>query len=91
MASIAIEDRELYSKYEAGFGEIFAKYRGEIVAVSDEPRVVEGEWPYTRAVLIRFPDDDEARRWYESPEYQALAEHRWSASQGSIIAVQGLS
>lgn len=91
MANIAIADREPYSEYEAGFAEIFARYRGEILAVSDEPRIIEGEWPYTRAVLIRFPDEVEARRWYESPEYQALAEHRWRASTGSIISVPGIA
>ena len=89
MAHIAIEDRDEYARYEAGFLEIFSQYRGELLAVSDAPEVVEGEWPYTRAVLIRFPDAEEARRWYESPEYQALARHRWNASTGSIIRVDG--
>ena len=76
--------------YEAGFMQVFSKFRGELLAVSDTPQVVEGDWPYTRAVVIRFPDAEEARRWYESSEYQALAEHRRRASKGSIIALAGL-
>jgi len=48
--------------------------------------VIEGEWPFTRAVLLRFPDEEEARRWYQSPEYQALSQHRWNASTGTVIA-----
>jgi uncharacterized protein (DUF1330 family) len=89
IANITVEDWDEYGKYQEGFLEIFARYRGEILAVSDEPRVVEGEWPHTRAVLLRFPDEAEARRWYESPEYQAIAQHRWRASKASIIAVEG--
>ena len=89
VASIAIEDRETYGRYEAGFLEVFAKFEGELVAVSDAPRVVEGEWPYTRAVLLRFPDAAAAERWYASPEYQAIARHRWQASTGSIISFDG--
>jgi uncharacterized protein (DUF1330 family) len=89
MARIAIEDPEEYGRYQAGFLDVFSRFEGELLAVSDEPQVIEGEWTHTRAVLIRFPDADEARRWYESPEYQALAKHRWNASKASIIAVVG--
>ncbi len=90
MASIAIEDPEEYGKYQDGFLEVFEKYQGQLLAVSDEPEVVEGDWPFTRAVLLRFPDEAEARRWYESTEYQAIAQHRFRASTSSIVAVQGL-
>ena len=91
IASIAVNDWEKYAKYQAGFLDIFARYKGEVLAVSDEPQIIEGEWPFTRAVVIRFPDADEARRWYESPEYQALAQHRWQASRASIISLEGLT
>ncbi|OQX86331.1 MAG: hypothetical protein B6D63_00240 [Candidatus Latescibacteria bacterium 4484_7] len=74
IAQIKINDREEYDIYENGFDEIFAKFKGIIVAVDEDPVVLEGEWPYTRTVLIRFPDEKEARRWYESPEYQSRRE-----------------
>ena len=90
VASIAVRDWEEYGKYQAGFLDIFTKYRGELLAVSDEPQVIEGKWPFTRAVLLRFPDEAEARRWYDSPEYRALSEHRWRASTGVVIAFEGL-
>jgi uncharacterized protein (DUF1330 family) len=38
--------------------------------------VLEGDWPYTRTAIIRFADDAEAKRWYNSPEYQAAAKFR---------------
>ncbi len=91
VASIAVKDWDEYGKYQDGFLDIFAKYKGELLAVSDEPRVMEGEWPYTRAVVIRFPDEAEARRWYESPEYQKISEHRRRGSKGTIIAFEGLA
>lgn len=90
VANIAIENRDEYTKYERGFPEIFARYQGELLAVSDSPVVIEGEWPYTRAAIIRFPSEAEARRWYESPEYQAIAEHRRRGSRGAIIGLAGL-
>lgn len=89
VANIRITDRTEYDQYQAGFMEIFAKYRGELLAVSDAPEVIEGEWPFTRAVLLRFPDQAEARRWYESPEYQKLSRHRWNGSTGTVIGFEG--
>ena len=65
VASIAVEDWETYGRYQDGFLDVFAKYKGELLAVSDTPQVIEGQWPYTRAVILRFPDEAEARRWYE--------------------------
>jgi uncharacterized protein (DUF1330 family) len=50
--------------------------------------VLEGEWPYGRTVLIRFPSEQEARRWFDSEEYTKLKQHRLNASEGNIILVK---
>lgn len=87
VAQIAIRDRAEYQKYLDGFDEIFARYRGIVVAVDESPTVLEGEWPCDRTVLIRFSDENEARRWYDSPEYRELAKHRHRASRANIALV----
>lgn len=87
IAQIDIHDRDAYRAYLDGYDEIFAKYRGRVLIVEEKPTVLEGEWPWTRTVLIRFPDEAEARRWFESDEYQALAAHRRNASTANIILV----
>ena len=88
IGQITIHDREEYGRYESGFLEVFAQFNGELLAVSEEPTVLEGHWPCTRTVLIRFPSADEAQRWYASPQYQAIAEHRFRASTGNIVMVE---
>jgi uncharacterized protein (DUF1330 family) len=90
IAQIGIHDRGGYEKYSEGFLDVFAKYQGELLVVSEDPVVVEGEWPYTRTVVIRFPSADEARRWYESPEYQAIAQHRYRAAKTNAVIVEEL-
>lgn len=77
IALIEIHDRDEYNKYQEGFREIFSKYNGEILVVEETPTVLEGEWPHTRTVVIRFADENEAKRWYESEQYQALAQYRF--------------
>lgn len=90
IAQINIHDRAEYEKYSEGFLEVFARYKGELLVVSEEPVVVEGEWPYTRTVVIRFPSAEEAQSWYDSPEYQAIAQHRFRASKANAVIVEEL-
>lgn len=88
IAQINIRDREEYQKYLNGFDEIFEKYKCIVVAVDDEPILLEGEWPYTRTVLIHFPDEDEAKQWSESAEYRELVKLRHRAAESNIVLVK---
>jgi uncharacterized protein (DUF1330 family) len=90
MAQIRITDRDEYDRYLAGTDAVFAKYEGEYLAVDTAPTVLEGEWAYDRAVLIRFPDAAALRRWYESPEYQEILRHRLAGAKCLTLAVAGL-
>jgi uncharacterized protein (DUF1330 family) len=89
VAQIDIHDRDTYAKYQDGFAEVFARYDGELLVVDDEAQVVEGEWPYSRTVVIRFANAEEAGRWYTSPEYQAILTHRLAGSRGNAVLVRG--
>jgi uncharacterized protein (DUF1330 family) len=91
LAELTIEDRAEYGRYEAAFMDVFQCFRGELLVVDEKPLVVEGDWKHTRTVLIRFPDAAEAERWYRSPEYQAIAQHRWRASRANAVILQGLA
>ena len=83
-------DREEYGKYEEGFMEIFDKYEGELLSVDENPEVMEGSWAATRSVLASFPSAEAAKAWYESDEYQTLAQHRFAASSANLIMVPKL-
>ena len=89
IAQITIHDPETYQKYLDGFDEIFENYQGKVIMVDDKPSILEGEWNCTRIVMIRFPDEAEARRWYESAEYQQLVRYRWQASDANVILATG--
>lgn len=90
IAQIKIHDRKEYEIYENGFDEIFAKYKGMLMAVDESTEILEGEWPYTRTVLITFRREEDARAWFNSSEYQELAKHRRNASDGNIVMVRRL-
>ena len=85
VARITIHDRTRYGQYEAGFMQIFEQYQGTLLSVDEAPEVLEGAWPVTRTVLIAFPDAGQAHAWIDSDEYQALAQHRFAASDSEVV------
>ncbi len=89
IALIDIHDPLGYEQYLAGFDEVFSKYNGKVIAVEDNPRILEGNWPTGRTVVIKFPNDSELRKWYDSNEYQSLAKRRKEASIATIAIITG--
>ena len=90
LATLNIHDREGYGAYEAGFMDIFSRYNGRLLSVDESVETLEGEWRFTRTVLVEFPNKKDALAWFQSADYQALAEHRKAASTGSIVMLQGM-
>ncbi len=83
-----IHDRDAYDRYEAGFGPIFERYDGKMLSVDENPKVLQGDWNYTRSVLIEFPNKASAYAWMTSPEYQEIAKDRLEGSTGESIMVE---
>ena len=90
IATITIHDPVEYKNYIKGFRAMFGGYKGEVLVVEENPQVLEGEWPYTRTAVIRFEDEAEAKRWYDSPEYQAAAKFRFISATTNLIVAKGL-
>lgn len=59
------------------------------LAVYGATEAFEGEAP-DGVVLIEFPTAEDARAWYNSPEYQAAIPFRQRAADYRIVMVQGL-
>ena len=91
IANLTINDRDRYTQYEDAFMAVFETYNGKILAVDENQEVLEGDYNRTRTVLIEFPSNEEAKAWYESEAYQAIAQHRWASSDATVIMIEGLA
>jgi len=89
VARIAVHDVQGYQRYLDGADPLLDRFGGEVLAVDEAPTVLEGEWSGTRTVLLRFPDEETAKAWYHSPEYQALARHRFESASSDAVLVRG--
>ena len=90
IATLNIHDRDTYAKYEADFMSVFAQFAGKVLAVDETPETLEGEWPFTRTVIIEFPSKQDLRAWYESDGYQRILKHRLDASTGNVVVLDAL-
>jgi uncharacterized protein (DUF1330 family) len=89
--NMTIHDRAAYGEYVKGFVPLLPKFGGEVVALQDAPKALEGEWPFDRSVILRFPDRDTMRRFVESPEYQAIVGHRHRGTRSNLVALDGFT
>ena len=88
IARFKIHDRAGYNRYEKNFMEIFELFSGALLSVDEEPTVLQGEFDFTRSVLIEFPSAEQAMAWMTSSEYKEIAKHRLAASIGDVIMVK---
>ena len=90
VAQISIKDEKEYENYIAGADSVFSKYNGKYLAVDNSPQLLEGNWNYTRTVIIEFPNKSDFDAWYSSTEYQSILKHRLKAADCDTILVKGL-
>lgn len=75
--------------YQAEVGRSFAGHPIKVLAAYGPQQVLEG--PASEGVVIvEFPDTLSARAWYDSPDYQATAQHRFAGAAYRAILVEGV-
>lgn len=87
IANIRMRDESEYARYLSACDEVFSRFAGRYLAVAEPPGVLEGSYPYTKTVVIEFPDRAALDAWYRSPEYQAILPHRLAGADCDTIAV----
>lgn len=90
VAQIKIHNQDEYEKYLDKFDDIFSRYKGEYLAIDESPALLEGEWNYTKSVLIKFNSKKDFEDWYYSDDYQKILKHRLNASKCDTILLEGL-
>jgi uncharacterized protein (DUF1330 family) len=85
-----VHDEEQYERYKAAAPEAIAAAGGRYIARGGELDVLEGDWRPRRLVVLQFDDLAQARRWYDSPGYQAAKRLREGAATMRMVVVEGL-
>lgn len=89
IADITITNAEGYATYRPLAVESVARHGGRFVARGGAIEALEGGWTPSRVVILEFPSMEAARKWYDSPDYQAALKVRLANSTGRVIMVDG--
>ncbi|HEY6539720.1 MAG TPA: DUF1330 domain-containing protein [Ktedonobacteraceae bacterium] len=90
VADIEVTDPEVYRTYAQQTQATIDKYGGKFVVRGGQAETIEGDWQPRRVVVIEFPSVEQAKTWYNSPEYSAIAGIRHRSTVSRIILVQGV-
>lgn len=81
IAHFSITDEEGYGRYVEATIPLLEAHNARLLVADDVATVLEGEYSDGRLVIVEFPSLEEAKAWYESPEYQEIVTIRQEATR----------
>ena len=90
IADIDVQDPVRYDDYRKMVPASITAYGGRFLARGGKVESLEGPWEPKRTVIVEFPSVERAKAWWDSDEYAPAKALRRSASQGSLILLEGL-
>jgi uncharacterized protein (DUF1330 family) len=91
IAEVDITDPAGFEEYRKQVPATVAKYGGRFLVRGGALETVEGDWRPKRLVVAEFPSLEQARRWYDSPEYKDPKALRLRTSKSKILLVEGVA
>jgi uncharacterized protein (DUF1330 family) len=89
LAQLRFKDVAAYRRYQAAFGDVFARFNGRVLVADEAPEPLEGELNHDKVVLLEFPDAAEARRFISAPEYVEIAADRIRGADSVFTLLKG--
>ena len=90
VVDVEVTNPDAYEEYRRLAGASVEQHGGRYVARGGQTAVFEGGWSPRRLVILEFPSLDQARRWYESEEYDAAKRVRVGSATMQMVAVEGV-
>ena len=87
---IAVKDAQTYERYKQLAPPSIAAYGGRYLVRGGATEVLEGTWNPPRFVILEFPTVQQARAWWNSPEYAPAKALRQACAQTQMLLVEGL-
>jgi uncharacterized protein (DUF1330 family) len=91
MVRADVRDKEAYGEYAKRSPAVVEQFGGRYLARGGEVLSLEGPQESRRVVIIEFPSLEQAKAFYDSPEYQSAREFRKDAGQAEFIVVDGVA
>ena len=89
IAEVDVRDTAAYEQYKKLTPAAIAAYGGRFVVRGGAVESKEGGWKPARLVVVEFASMDQARKFYDSPEYAPALAIRLEAAKSRVILVDG--
>ena len=89
VAHVDVTDWEPYREYMRHTPRVIQKFGGRFIARGGETVTLEGPEDGRRLVLIEFPSIEQAKAFYQSPEYSRIKKFRAGSGEAHLVAVDG--
>ena len=90
IVNVMVRDPETYKEYVKLSPATISAHDGRFLARAGKAEVLEGGIPANRMVVLEFPSYERAREWWNSEMYRMPKALRQSASEASMILVDGV-
>lgn len=87
---IIVKDAETYERYKQLAPPSIATYGGRYLVRGGKTETLEGSWLPSRFVILEFPNAQQARAWWKSPEYASAKALRQKCASTEMILVEGV-
>lgn len=89
IARVNVTDPDQYAKYKLLTPAAIEAHGGRFIVRGGEHQVLEGAPDDRRIVVLEFATSDDARAFYDSPEYVHAREVRAGAAEMEMTLVEG--
>lgn len=90
IAEVDVHDAAAYEEYKKLTPGAVAAYGGRFIVRGGTVDSKEGGWKPARLVVVEFPSMEQARRFYDSPEYAPALAIRLKAATSRLILAEGI-
>lgn len=91
IADTRLTDAQAYEEYKRKARPLAELYGGEYIVRGGEMVLKENDlWSPARLVIVRFPSTEQARRFYESAEYQQVLGISKRSAERTVVIVEGV-
>ncbi len=77
-------------EYKVQVPPVVSKFGGTYRVIGGNPSTVEGDWHPDYLVMLEFPSVEQAKAWYDSPDYEPLKQMRLASAHGNGVLIEGL-
>jgi uncharacterized protein (DUF1330 family) len=89
LANVDVRDAGAYEEYKRLSTIAMKAHGAEVCVRGGATEVLEGDWTPDRVVLLKFPSKEQAKRFYDSPEYLAARKAREGIAVMRMVLIEG--